>query len=204
VCAPAATTEAAAVSRAGIGPRLGIKGLVLGALAAQTIAPSGAQTPANEEELIDRIRQTQAEVEPGTTSPPPVAGAREPELIEPELIEPTPANGRYAQAGASGAERATLGEDEVRALLGERFGVEVLKIEAMESERGPAYAVTVMNPPGNDDGAFLVETLVVDGATGEVLGQVSQAPRVAPGLEAPSGQVDLDGGGLEIRRRSHR
>jgi hypothetical protein len=204
VCAPAATTEAAAVSCAGIGPRLGIKGLVLGALAAQTIAPSGAQTPANEEELIDRIRQTQAEVEPGTTSPPPVAGAREPELIEPELIEPTPANGRYAQAGASGAERATLGEDEVRALLGERFGVEVLKIEAMESERGPAYAVTVMNPPGNDDGAFLVETLVVDGATGEVLGQVSQAPRVAPGLEAPSGQVDLDGGGLEIRRRSHR
>jgi hypothetical protein len=187
------------MSRARIGPRLGIKGLVLGALAAQTIAPSGAQTPANEEELIDRIRQMQAEVEPGTTSPPPVAGAR-----EPELIEPTPANGRYAQAGASGAERATLGEDEVRALLGERFGVEVLKIEAMESERGPAYAVTVMNPPGNDDGAFLVETLVVDGATGDVLGQVAQTPRVAPGLEAPSGQVDLDGGGLEIRQRSHR
>ena len=67
----------------------------------------------------------------------------------------------------------------------------------------PAYAVTVMNPPGNDNSAFLVETLVVDGATGEVLGQVSQAPRVAPDL-APSWQADLDAPGREIRRRTHR
>jgi hypothetical protein len=174
----------------GISLRLGIGGLVLGALATQAVAPSSAQAPASEDELIDRIRETQGEVGPGATSPPG-AGAGGPELIEP------------AQAGASTAARPALGEDEVRTLLGERFGVEVLKIEPMQSERGPAYAVTVMNPPGNDDSAFLVETLVVDGATGEVLGQVSHAPRVAPDLAAPSGQADLDGG-LEMRRRSHR
>ena len=187
------------MSHSGIGAWPGTAVLMLGALAAQTIAPSRAQAPTSEQELIDRIRQIQGKAGPGTTSPPPIAGAR-----EPELIEPVQAIGRDAQAGASEAERPALGEDEVRALLGERFGVEVLKIQAMESDRGPAYAVTVMNPPGNDDGAFLVETLVVDGATAEVLGQVSQTPRVAPGLAAPSGQADLDGGGLEIRRRSHR
>ncbi|MGH6904379.1 MAG: hypothetical protein ACREIR_16725 [Geminicoccaceae bacterium] len=184
------------MSRSGIGPRLGLGGLVLGALATQAIVPSSAQAPASEEELIDRVREIQGE--PATTSPPPVAGAR-----ERELIKPAQAIGRDAQAGASGDARPALGEDEVRTLLGERFGVEILKIEAMQSERGPAYAVTVMNPPGNDNSAFLVETLVVDGATGEVLGQVSQTPRVAPGLAAPSGRVDLDGG-LEMRRRTPR
>jgi hypothetical protein len=185
------------MSRTGISLRLGIGGLVLGALATQGIAPSSAQAPASEDELIDRIREIQGEVGPGATSPPG-AGAG-----GPELIEPAQAIGRDAQAGSVAA-RPALGEDEVRTLLGERFGVEVLKIEAIQSERGPAYAVTVMNPPGNDNSAFLVETLVVDGATGEVLGQVSHAPRVAPGLAAPSGQVDLDGGGLEMRRRTHR
>jgi hypothetical protein len=186
------------MSRAAIGPRLGIAGLVLGVLAAQTTAPSGAQAPASEEELIGHIRQIQGEVEPATPSPAPVTRAG-----EPEPVEPMPAIRRDAQAGAAGNAGPALGEDEVRTLLGERFGVEVLKIETMESERGPAYAVTVMNPPGNDDGAFLVETLVVDGATGEVLGQVSQAPRVAPDL-APSWQADLDAPGREIRRRTHR
>jgi len=184
------------MSGAGIGPRLGIGGLVLGALMAQAVAPSYAQAPASEQELIGRTREVQGE--PGPTSPP-VAGAG-----GPEEIEPMPAIGRDDQAGASGDARPALGEDEVRALLGERFGVEVLRIEAVASERGPAYAVTVMNPPGNDDGAFLVETLVVDGATGDVLGQVPQEPRIAPGLAAPSGQADFNGSGLEIRRRSHR
>jgi hypothetical protein len=95
-----------------------------------------------------------------------------------------------------------LGEDEVQSLVAEGFGVEILSVEATESEGRPAYAVTVMNPPGNDNSAFAVETLLIDGATGGLLGKVPQTPRVAaPG---PSGRSDFDRSGLEIRRRTHR
>jgi len=121
---------------------------------------------------------------------------------EQELIERVQAIGREARGEAS--EEPTLGEDGVRALLRESLGVEILKIEAIESEGRPAYAVTVMNPPGNDNSAFMVETLVIDGATGGILGRVPQEPRVAPGLVETEGQGDLDSSGLEIRRRTYR
>ena len=95
-----------------------------------------------------------------------------------------------------------LGEDEVRSLLREGLGVEILSIEAIESEGRAAYAVTVMSPPGNDNSAFAVETLLIDGATGGVLGRVPQTPRVA----APErwGRSDPESSGLEIRRRTYR
>jgi hypothetical protein len=119
-----------------------------------------------------------------------------------ELIERVQATGREARGEPT--KEPALGEDEVRALVRESLGVEILKIETIESQGRPAYAVTVMNPPGNDNGAFMAETLVIDGATGGMLGRVPQRPRVAPGLAEAEGQGDLDSSGLEIRRRTYR
>jgi hypothetical protein len=118
------------------------------------------------------------------------------------LIERVPGIGREARGQAT--EEPALGEDEVRALLRESLGVEILKFETIESQGRPAYAVTVMSPPGNHNSAFMVETLVIDGATGGMLGRVPQRPRVAAGSAEASGQGDVDSSGLEIRRRTYR
>jgi hypothetical protein len=128
------------------------------------------------------------------------AGAQAPS--EHELVERVQAIGREARGEAS--EEPALGEDEVRALLRESLGVEILKIETIESQGRPAYAVTVMSPPGNDNSAFMVETLVIDGATGGILGRVPQEPRVPPRLAETEGQGDVDNSGPEIRRRTFR
>ena len=62
-----------------------------------------------------------------------------------------------------------------------------------------------MRPAGNVNGAFAVEILLVDGATGGLLGRVSQAPRTAaPGMAEASGRAAPDSTGLEIRRRTWR
>jgi hypothetical protein len=173
--------------------------LVLAAVAGLTVPSPDAQEATSEQALSDRTRQIQGNASPETAQPshPRAAGA-------PEQVERVQAVGDEAPSEATARASPALGEDQVRTLVRERLGVEVLKIEAVESERGSAYAVTVMNPPGNANGAFLVDTLVVDGATGEVLGRVLRRPRLASDLAAPSGQADFDGGGLEIRRRSLR
>ena len=173
--------------------------LVVAALAWPTIAPVDAQELSGEEALIDRIRQIQGQLSPGAARPPQGPAAREQELIERiEVIR------QDAQSEAATAARPRLDEDDVRSLVSESFGVEVLGIEAVESAGRPAYAVTVMNPPGDANSAFLVETLLVDGATGGLLGRVPQRPRVAPDLADFSERIDPEGSGLEIRRRTHR
>jgi hypothetical protein len=173
--------------------------LMFAAIAGLTVLPLDAQESPSAQALSERARQIQGQAPPEAAQPSPPTGAGAPEGLK--RVE---AVGGEAPSQAPAREGPALDEDQVRTRLRESLGVEVLKIEAVESERGPAYAVTVMNPPGNDNSAFLVETLVVDGATGEVLGRVLQTPRVAAGSAAPSGQVELGGGGLEIRRRSLR
>ena len=85
------------------------------------------------------------------------------------------------------------------------LGVDVLRAELVERDGQPVYAVTVMNPPGNYNGAFMVRTLLVDGATGGLLGEVPQTPRAAaPDLTQDAPAAGFDGSGPEIRRRSHR
>jgi len=181
----------------GTGARLARGGLLLAGLASP-LASLSAQAPTSERELVDRVRQIQGEF----GAPP--AGAREQELIErvQALRREAPS---ASQSEARAAARPELGEDEVQALLREGLGVEILKIEVIESDGRPAYRVTVMNPPGNDNRAFVVETLVVDGATGGLLGRVPQSPRTAaPGPAQPSSRAAPDASGLDIRRRSLR
>jgi hypothetical protein len=98
-----------------------------------------------------------------------------------------------------------LSEEEVRSLLRDNLGVEVLRVEVVEHDGGPAYAVTVMTPPGNRNNALMVATLLVDGATGALLGERSSAPRaVAPDLPTATHNSVPESGGLEIRRRTLR
>jgi hypothetical protein len=173
---------------------------MLAALALQPIAAVIAQKPARDEVLIERLRQIQGEPTPGATEPTRAAATPEQQSIE--RLGPVQ---QAPESNASTGAAPTLGEDEVRSLIVEGLGVEVLNIKAIESGGRPAYAVTVMSPAGNDNGAFGVETLLVDGAMGGLLGRVSQAPRTAaPGLAEASGRAAPDTTGLEIRRRTYR
>ena len=98
-----------------------------------------------------------------------------------------------------------LGEDEMRAIVRESLGVEILRVEVVEHDGEPAYAVTVMNPPGDQNDALRVATLLFDGATGSLLGQRSAAPRTdAPGLSTAPTPGGFESGGEEIRRRTLR
>jgi hypothetical protein len=98
-----------------------------------------------------------------------------------------------------------LGEDEMRAIVGESLGVEILHVEVVEHDGEPAYAITVMNPPGDRNDAFRVATLLFDGATGSLLGQRSAAPRAdAPDLSTAPTPSGFESGGQEIRRRTWR
>jgi hypothetical protein len=150
--------------------------LAIGGLVALPGPPAGAQAQ-SAQELIDRLGQIQAEQR---AAPPP------PEQPEPAALQPE------------------LGEDEIRAIVAESLGVEILGVEVVEHKGEPAYAITVMNPPGNRNDAFRAATLLFDGATGALLGQ-SAAPRTrAPGLSDAPAAGDLESGGLEIRRRTWR
>jgi hypothetical protein len=200
VCAPAATTEVSDLARAVDRRRLALGALMLASLALQLGTAVTAQEPARGEALTERLRQIQGQAAPDATEPTRDGAAREQELIERlEAVQRGPESTPSTGAGPM------LGEDKVRGLIGQGLGVEVLNIEAIESEGRPAYAVTVMSPAGNVNGAFAVEILLVDGATGALLGRVPQAPRTAaPGLTASPGRAAPDTPGLEIRRRTYR
>jgi hypothetical protein len=150
--------------------------LAVGALVVQPGMP-GAQEP-GAQDLIDRIRQIQAEQQ---------AASQAPQQPEQATMQPE------------------IGEDEMRAIVRESLGVEILRVEVVERDGEPAYAITVMNPPGNQNDALRVATLLFDGATGSLLGQQPTAPRaIAPGLSSAPTPSGFESGGQEIRRRSLR
>jgi hypothetical protein len=194
---PAATTEAPDTRHLRVGAWLTLGGLALAALPLPATTALHAQEALGADALIERLREIQGQLTPGAAQPAPEATTS-----DQELIERLRAVRRDLQAEAAIEAAPMLGEDEVQSLVAEGFGVEILRVEATESQGRPAYAVTVMNPPGNDNSAFAVETLLIDGETGGLLGKVPQTPQVAaPG---PSGRSDLDRSGLEIRRRTYR
>jgi hypothetical protein len=109
------------------------------------------------------------------------------------------------EPGAQAAMQPEIAEEEIRAIVREGLGVEILRVDVVEHDGQPAYAVTVMNPPGNRNDAFRVATLLFDGATGSLLGQESPAPRaIAPDLSTAQTPSGFESGGPEIRRRTYR
>jgi hypothetical protein len=94
------------------------------------------------------------------------------------------------------AQAPQLSPEQAEAALAERLGVEVLGSETIETDAGTRYAIKVMNPPGNSNDAFLVTTLLVDAASGEILGEAQTS-------WPPSATGDFPNG-IEMRRRSFR
>ena len=163
-------------------PRLA---LALGTLVLACAANARAQDSA--EQLIERLRQIQ-----GAAGG---AGVSEQELLE---------RARRAQSELKTLPPAKLSPDQVRARIGEALGVEVLSVDRVAAAERPAYALKVMNPPGNYNAAFRVVTLLVDGDTGEVLGEVRATPNAEdPDAFAPR-RVTGDPSGVELRRRTWR
>jgi hypothetical protein len=151
--------------------------LALGGLALLWCPPAGAQVQ-SAEDLIDRIRQIQAEQQ----APSQPSGQPAPAALQPEL-----------------------GEDEIRTIVADSLGVEILRVEVVEHAGEPVYAITVMNPPGNRNDAFRVATLLFDGATGALLGQQPPVPRTAAsGPPSPPAARNSGAEGLDIRRRTWR
>lgn len=77
-------------------------------------------------------------------------------------------------AAASAAEPLTA--DKVSAEIAERYHVTVLRVTPKKVDDRAAFDVVVMNPGGDDNGAFQVSTLVVDAATGALLPQFAHRP----------------------------
>jgi hypothetical protein len=113
----------------------------------------------------------------------------------------------YAEPGAETTARgaAALPEQQIAKRIAEQLGVQVLKVTPTDGGDPPTYAVRVMNPPGNDNAAFLVSTLLVDAITGAVLGQARPAPSAAWPDATPLTRTPQDvDSGPELRRRTFR
>jgi hypothetical protein len=115
------------------------------------------------------------------------------------------APGGAQESPGARAVQPEISEEEMRTIVREGLGVEILSLEVVEHDGQPAYAITVMNPPGNRNDAFRVGTLLFDGATGSLLGQESPAPHEeAPDLSTVQTPSGFESGGPEIRRRTLR
>ncbi len=77
--------------------------------------------------------------------------------------------------------RAEMSADEVAAAIAEAYGVTVLRVVAVEKDGRSVFRVTIMNPGGDFDEAFQVNTLLVDAESGKL---VSGVRHRASGYEA--------------------
>lgn len=100
---------------------------------------------------------------------------------------------------------AALPEQQIAKRVAEQLGVQVLKVTPTDAKDPPTYAVRVMNPPGNDNAAFLVSTLLVDATTGAILGEARPVPSAAQPDVTPLTRTPEDAdGGRDLRRRTYR
>ena len=179
--------------------RVAYGGLALAFLAPHGTPPVQGQEQTSAPALVERLRQIQGQLGPGAAPPAQGQPARADELIR--QIE---AIRQQSLASSATGRPPALGEEEVRALVREGLGVDVLSARLVERDGQPVYALTVMNPPGNYNGAFMVRTLLVDGATGGLLGQVPHTPRAAAPQRPEARAAGPEASGPEIRRRTYR
>jgi hypothetical protein len=110
----------------------------------------------------------------------------------------------YADPGApAAAVTPALPDQALAKRLAEQLGVRVLSMTPTGAKDPPTYAVRVMNPPGDANGALLVSTLLVDATTGKVLGQIQSVPSAArPDAMPPTRTPEDADGGRDLRRRT--
>lgn len=63
---------------------------------------------------------------------------------------------------------AAMTEAQVKTLVENQTGGKILKVDPVTVGGQPAFAVKVMNPGGNDNGAFQVYTVVIEAGSGTV------------------------------------
>ncbi len=89
---------------------------------------------------------------------------------------------------------AAMSADAVAAAIAEAYGVTVLRVVAIEEDGRSVFRVTMMNPGGDFDEAFQVNTLLVDADTGKLVSAFrhrasghdpSQAAAFEPNRQAP-------------------
>ena len=69
-----------------------------------------------------------------------------------------------------------LSGGQVKRQVEARYGVMVLRIKPMTEQGRSAFAVTIMNPGGDFNEAFQVNTIVLDAETGRPIVQYRQGP----------------------------
>ena len=74
------------------------------------------------------------------------------------------------------APAVALSADQVKRQVEARYGVKVLRIKPMTEQGRSAFAVTIMNPGGDFNEAFQVNTIVLDAETGRPIVQYRQGP----------------------------
>ena len=108
-------------------------------------------------------------------------------------------------AGSTPASAQRLSAEAAAQRVAETYGVEALRVREMRTEDGRrAYAVTVMAPGGDINGAFQVTTLLVDAQTGDLISQYRQTPTGHEFSGAPSNVPPTEVDGPALRRRSTR
>lgn len=107
--------------------------------------------------------------------------------------------------GSTPASAQRLTAEAAAQKVAETYGVEALRVQEMRAADGrPAYAVTVMAPGGDFNGAFQVTTLLVDARTGELISQYRHTPTGHEFSGAPSHVPPTEVDGPALRRRSTR
>jgi hypothetical protein len=102
---------------------------------------------------------------------------------------------------ALAAKAAPWSPERVATALAQRYGVSVLHVRKVIDDGRLAYEVVVMNPGGNFNEAYQVNTLEVDAATGELIPQFRHR---ADGYDLPGAlkRSPPDDGGRLLRRMS--
>ncbi len=72
--------------------------------------------------------------------------------------------------------QAAMSEDQVRTAIERDYGVQVLRVSPGMADGRNVFMVTVMNPAGDFNEAFQVNTLVVDAETGRLVPQFRHLP----------------------------
>lgn len=99
------------------------------------------------------------------------------------------------------AAQALMSESAARAALEKEYGVQVLRVEPGEQDGVPVFVVRVMNPGGNFNEAFQVNTLVVDRQTGNLVRQFRHGPSGVRGTGGERSGTEENSGPI-LRRES--
>ena len=93
----------------------------------------------------------------------------------------------------SGPAQAQVTADMAKRQIEEAYGVEVLKVHEDKLDGRPVWLLTVMNPAGDFNEAFMVSTLAVDRETGDLVSvfRHRESGYVLPGSPPRSDKVGI-------------